>query len=302
MIVSCGEALVDMVPHPVVGGAPFNVAVAAARLGVPAAFVGGISTDEYGEVLLEHLQVNGVDVSLCTRHEAATARAIVEYTPRLRFRFEGEGTADTLLADADLSALPGGPHVLHAGALGMFRGVTASTLADLAERHDGLVSLDPNVRPQIIGDLDAWMSFHDRWLAVTDIYKASDEDFEWIWPGRSAIDTADELLVAGVGVVIITRGSDGITVVTSDGQAEVPAPIVEVVDTVGAGDSLIAAVLASLIELGADRGREQLDALSLVTWVDIADRAAQAAAITCTRAGADTPHRHELDWSDLVAD
>jgi len=302
MIVSCGEALVDMVPHPVVGGAPFNVAVAAARLGVPAAFVGGISTDEYGEVLLEHLQVNGVDVSLCTRHEAATARAIVEYTPRLRFRFEGEGTADTLLADADLSALPGGPHVLHAGALGMFRGVTASTLADFAERHDGLVSLDPNVRPQIIGDLDAWMSFHDRWLAVTDIYKASDEDFEWIWPGRSAIDTADELLVAGVGVVIITRGSDGITVVTGDGQAEVPAPIVEVVDTVGAGDSLIAAVLASLIELGADRGREQLDALSLVTWVDIADRAAQAAAITCTRAGADTPHRHELDWSDLVAD
>jgi len=302
MIVSCGEALVDMVPHPVAGGAPFNVAVAAARLGVPAAFVGGISTDQHGEMLLDHLRANGVDVSVCQRFEAPTARAIVEHTPRLRFRFEGDGTADTLLAEADLSALTGGPHILHAGALGLFRGTTASTLVDLAERHEGLVSLDPNVRPEIIDDRDIWMGFHDRWLAVTDVYKGSDEDLDWIWPGRSALDTAEELLSAGIGVVIVTRGSDGITVVTADGDAAIPAPKVEVVDTVGAGDSLIASVLASLVELGADRGREHLDALGLATWVDVADRAVQVAAITCTRVGADTPHRHEFDWPDLAVD
>ena len=138
MIVSCGEALVDLVPEPVAGGGPMNVSIAAARLGVPAAFVGGISTDTFGDMLWQHLASNGVDLTLCPRLDAPTAKAIVEHVPELRFRFEGAGTADTLLAGADLTRLGPGPHIVHGGTLGMFRGTTAETLARsgrIARRH-----------------------------------------------------------------------------------------------------------------------------------------------------------------------
>ena len=150
MIVSCGEALVDLVPEPIAGGGPMNVAIAAARLGVPAAFVGAISTDAFGDLLWQHLESNGVDLTLSPRIDAPTAKAIVEHVPELRFRFEGAGTADSLLDSADLSRLGSGPHIVHGGTLGMFRGTTAERLAHLAETHEGIVSLDCNVRPQII--------------------------------------------------------------------------------------------------------------------------------------------------------
>ena len=126
-----------------------NVAVACARLGVPAAFVGRVSTDAYGEAIWAFLRDNRVDVRACQRGPEPTARAVVEHTPRLRFRFEGKGTADTMLSSVEMSRLGKGPHILHGGTLGMFRGETAATLARLAERHPGVVSLDPNVRPPI---------------------------------------------------------------------------------------------------------------------------------------------------------
>jgi fructokinase len=173
VIVSCGEALVDLVPEPVAGGGPMNVAIAAARLGGPAAFVGGVSTDAYGDLIWNHLDSNGVDLTLCPRLEALTARAIVEHVPELRFRFEGTDTADTLLNDADLGRLGPGRHIVHGGTLGMFRGATAETLARLVESHDGIVSLDCNVRPQIIDDRARWDHFHERWLVHTNIYKGS---------------------------------------------------------------------------------------------------------------------------------
>ena len=299
MIVACGEALIDMVPEPIAGGGPMNVAVAAARLGARSAFLGGISTDVYGDMLAEHLESNGVDISLSPRVDAPTARAIVEHVPALRFRFEGTDTADTRLEFADLGALADPPHIVHGGTLGMFRGATAETLACLAERHEGLVSLDPNVRPQIIDDRHTWDRYHERWLRTTDIYKASDEDLEWIWPDRSVESSAHALLGAGVGAVIVTRGSAGLSVVTGDGEVEVGAPVVQMVDTVGAGDTIVAAVLASLIELGAGAGRAHLDSVDLADWKIIARRAVEAAAITCSRAGADAPARSDLTWKSL---
>ena len=296
MIVSCGEALVDLVPDPVAGGGPMNVAIAAARLGAPAAFAGGISTDDHGELLWEHLVANSVDTRLCRRFDAPTAQAIVEHVPELRFRFEGDGTADTLLDDVDLAALAGGPHLVHGGTLGLFRGRTAETLADIVERHDGLVSLDSNIRPQVIEDRTRWEHFHERWIAHTDIYKASDEDLAWIWPNQSADSAARALLARGVSAVIITRGADGLTVVTPDGEVQVGAPQVDVIDTVGAGDTIVAVVLASLLELAANDGVIEIDGVSLSSWKTIARRAAAAAAITCSRAGADPPYRTALDW------
>ena len=292
MIFSCGEALVDLVPDPVPGGGPMNVAIASARLGADAAFVGGISTDDFGDVLWSHLESNGVDLSLSRRIDAPTARAIVEHVPELRFRFEGEGTADTLLGDIDPAAVRGRANIVHGGTLGMFRGPTAETLARLAESHDGIVSLDPNVRPQIIDDPAVWHAFHDRWLPHVDLYKGSDEDLSWIWPDQTPEDSAARLLEGGVGAVIVTRGADGLAILTTSTEARATPPPVDVVDTVGAGDTIVGAVLTSLSELGVT----SLDEVAQDDWATIARRAVDAAAITCSRAGADTPRRAELDW------
>ena len=292
MIFSCGEALVDLVPDPVPGGGPMNVAIASARLGADAAFVGGISTDDFGDVLWSHLLSNGVDLSLSRRIDAPTARAIVEHVPELRFRFEGEGTADTLLGDIDPAAVRGRANIVHGGTLGMFRGPTAETLARLAESHDGIVSLDPNVRPQIIDDPAVWHAFHDRWLPHVDLYKGSDEDLSWIWPDQTPEDSAARLLEGGVGAVIVTRGADGLAILTTSTEARATPPPVDVVDTVGAGDTIVGAVLTSLSELGVT----SLDEVAQDDWATIARRAVDAAAITCSRAGADTPRRAELDW------
>lgn len=288
MIVSCGETLVDMVPDPVPGGGPMNVAVAAARLGAPSAFVGRVSTDAYGDRIWEHLVTNGVDLRACERGSEPTARAIVEHVPQLLFRFEGTDTADTRLERADLSLLGDGPHILHGGTLGLFRGRTAETLARLVESHTGLVSLDPNVRPQMIDDRDRWAHFHRLWIDRTHVYRASDEDVEWIWPGRSAESCAAELLDQRAVAVLITRGGDGVTVFTREGSLSVPSNPVDVVDTVGAGDTFVAAILASLWEQSLTDS-QAVSRLPLADWRPIAAGAVAAAAITCSRRGADPP-------------
>ncbi len=295
MIFSCGEALVDLVPDPVPGGGPMNVAVAAARLGVESSFVGGVSTDAFGRMLWQHLLSNGVDVSMCQRFDAPTAKAIVEHVPELRFRFEGVKTADTLLADLDLNRIVGATNIVHGGTLGMFRGPTAETLARVTESHDGIVSLDPNIRPQIIDDRDEWDHFHQRWLPHVDIYKGSDEDLEWIWPDRTPEQSAQWLLEHGVGAVIVTRGADGLQILTSTSASTAAPPPIDVVDTVGAGDTIVGTVLASIAE-HFDGHDIDLGALGSTGWQVFAQRAVDAAAITCSRAGADTPRRTELDW------
>ena len=295
MIVSCGEALVDMAPDPIAGGGPMNVSIAAARLEVPSAFVGGISTDAYGDLLWRHLDSNGVDLTLCPRLDAPTARAIVEHVPQLRFRFEGDGTADTLLGEVDLARLGQGPHIVHGGTLGMFRGATAETLARLVERHDGIVSLDCNVRPQIIDDRARWDHFHDRWLAHTNIYKGSDEDLHWIWPDRTMESSAEQLLADGVEVVVLTRGSEGHSIVTAAGDVTAPAPSVTVADTIGAGDTIVGALLSSIWNHGAGGGSSALGVISQAEWAGFAARAVTAAAITCSRPGADPPYLAVID-------
>lgn len=293
MIVSCGEALVDMVPDPVPGGGPMNVAIAAARLGVPSAYVGRISTDDHGEMIWRYLQANEVDLRACERGPEPTARAVVEHVPHLVFRFEGADTADTRLSSADLTKLGNGPHILHGGTLGLFRGRTAETLARAVEQHDGIVSLDPNVRPQIIDDRDHWDHFHQRWLDKTHIYKASDEDMAWIWPGRTVDSCVDELVAGPARVVLVTHGGDGVTVFAAGETFTVPGRAIDVVDTVGAGDTFVAAVLASLWDRGVRTSSEEVP-LDVDAWRAIAERAVAASAIACSRAGADPPYPAEL--------
>jgi fructokinase len=294
VIVSCGEALVDLVPDPVPGGGPMNAAIAAARLGAPAAFVGRVSTDHYGDTIWEHLQRNSVDLRAAQRGPEPTALAIIEHTPKLQFRFEGDGTADSALEPVDLGALGGGPHIIHGGTLGLFRGRTAEVLAGLVETHTGIVSLDPNVRPAIITDRAGWDRYFERWLARAHLVRASDEDLDWIWPGEDDETIAERLLGGPAKAVIVTRGAEGAVLHCRNGTARVPGRAVEVVDTVGAGDTFIGTTLVGLWERGLAGEPDAIDDLSLADWTAILDLAVAAAAITCSRPGADPPTRAEL--------
>ena len=290
MIVCCGEALVDVLPHGSVvpGGGPMNAAIAAARLGAPTAFVGRISTDGHGDTIWAHLVASGVDLGAAQRGPEPTARAIVEMDPGPVFRFEGDGTADASMVEVDLSALGPGPHILHGGTLGIFRGSTAGVLADLVEHHQGVVSFDPNVRPMILDDRAVWERCADRWLDRADLVKASDEDLDWMG------GTPADLLGRGAGVVLRTLGGAGAEAHLADGSVvSVDAPKVDVVDTVGAGDSFSGAVLVRLWEVGV-RSRRDLDALTEGVWASALSFAASVAAITVSRAGADPPHRSEV--------
>lgn len=300
MIISCGEALVDIVDgSPLPGGGPMNAAIASARLGVPAAFGGALSTDEHGEMLYAHIGANGVGLDLIQRTDAPTARAVVEHVPELRFTFEGDDTADMQLNELDVAAVGPGPHILHGGTLGMFRGQTAETLAAFAEQHDGVVSLDPNIRPQILDTDPAlrteWNGFHDRWLSNTDVYKGSDEDLAWIFPDLDPSEWVETLLAAGVSAVILTRGAEGLSIFTAGGEARASSRRVEVVDTVGAGDTICGVVLAGLWESGVT-SKAAVRAMTVADWTLIAEHAVEAAALTCSRAGADVPYRHEVSF------
>lgn len=292
-IICAGESLVDVitvdgVERAVPGGGPMNAAIAAARLGAPTAFVGRISTDEHGAAIRAHLVGSGVDLSAAQAGPEPTARAIVVTEPVQAFRFEGDGTADASMVTADLSPLGPGPHILHAGTLGIFRGATARALAALLADFDGLVSFDPNIRPQVFPDRERWLAVADPWLDRADLVKASDEDLEWI-----GVEVGD-LLARGARVVLRTVGGDGVEVHLGDGaRFEVPAPTVEVADTVGAGDSFCGAVLAQLLADGVV-SRPALDAIDESRWRSIVEFGVRAAAVTVSRLGADPPWAAEL--------
>lgn len=293
MIISCGEALVDLMPDAVPGGGPMNVAVTCARLGAPTAFLGKVSTDSHGDAIWKHLQESGVDVSLTQRGPQPTCRAEVIGDPPV-FRFHGEHTADVFVEPPDPTLLDGGPHLLHGGTLSIFREPGADVLAELAESIDGIVSFDPNVRPQIIEPLgrETWEPWFDRWVAAASIFRASDDDLAWIWPDRDEHDIAAELLAAGMVVVLATRATD-VTVHTAAGHVTVPVVPVDVVDTVGAGDSFCGGVLTQLWE----RDIRTVGGLATVTlgeWRDIVAFANSVAGITVGRQGADPPRRVEL--------
>lgn len=289
MIISAGEALVDILPggHAVPGGGPMNAAITAARLGAPAAFLGRVSTDAFGDQIWAHMEASGVELSAAQRGPESTARAMVETHPVQRFSFEGDGTADASMTSVDVSglALGAGPHpdVLHGGTLGIFRGTTADVLAAFCQRFNGLVSFDPNIRPAIIDDIgvDTWWRYAEVWLENADLVRGSDEDFEWM--GLSISD----ILARGPRVVIETRGASGAAAHFGDGsEVAVPSAAIEFVDAVGAGDSFCGAVLSKLATQGWPDTADG--------WASILSFAVRVAGITCSRPGADPPWASEL--------
>jgi fructokinase len=211
------------------------------------------------------------------------------------YRFYGTGGSDRQLLPEHLARLPAGVAAIHLGSFGCVVEPIASTIRTLVEqRHtSAVISYDPNVRLNVEPSLEAWRD-NIEWMASrTHLLKLSDEDFERLYPELNPADLAARWLAAGVSLVMMTRGGKGALAWTREGQCEVSAPKVQVQDTVGAGDTFQAATLVALAEIGR-LSPAGLAAITLDEVRRVADFAAQAAAITCTRRGPDLPRRNEL--------
>jgi len=314
VILVCGEALVDLVPAtgPVPGtglipraaavarpgGSPANVAVGLGRLGVAVALLTRLSTDHNGELIRAHLEQSHVDLSLAVRTPDPATVATVTLDPAgdAAYTFGIAGGADDGWCLADLPAeLPAGAPLFVSGALALAIPAMAATVTALLARERGhrLLALDPNPRPALTPDRATLLSTLDEWLALADLVKVSEEDLAWTFPGQSPAEVARRWRAAGPSLVVVTRGADGVYALGPAGPVELPAPPVELVDTVGAGDAFTAGLLA-----GLDRsGSLNPDSLARIGPADLTTAlrfAGRVAAATCARPGADPPWAADL--------
>ncbi len=304
MYLVCGEALFDLFTEgergdglalsarP--GGSPFNVAIGLTRLGHRAALHTGLSTDVLGRRLHGLLAREGVclDYVVDKPHRTTVVLVALDDAGVARYSFYGEHGADRELVLAELPVLDERVGGLHFGSYTLVAEPTASSFAALAQREHGrrLISLDPNVRPTVEPDMRIWRERLAQWRRLADIVKVSEEDLQLLHPGRDIDQVAREWLQAPTQLLVVTRGAAGALGYGAQGRVEIPGIEVEVVDTVGAGDSFQAALLSQL----PDRAALGEAAASPQRLRRILEHAARAAAITCSRAGADPPHAHEL--------
>ena len=305
MIVVAGEALMDLIVAPdgsVVanpGGGPYNAARTIARLGQPVTFLGRISSDRFGRDLRANLARDGVSPDGVIETDDPTTLALVELDEHgvARYGFYVDGTSAAGLTDAEadavMAASAAAGNALHVGTLGLVLepvGTTIERLVREAEK-DRLVMLDPNCRPSATPDPAAFRARIDRIASRADVVKVSDDDLRFLAPDAEPEAVIERLLDDGVRVVLRTNGTDDVEIRTRTARASVAVPTVDVVDTVGAGDVFGGGFLASWI--GAGRGRDELENVDLVR--ESVRVAVGAAALSCTRPGADPPTVAELE-------
>ncbi|MCR5858822.1 carbohydrate kinase [Mesorhizobium sp. J428] len=306
MILCCGEALIDMLPRettrgeiafaPYSGGAVFNTAIALGRLGAPVEFFTGLSSDLFGDMLRQTLAESGVGTRYSPLSDRPTTLAFVKLTNgQAKYVFYDENTAGRMVSVADLPALGDEVSAMLFGAISLIPEPCGSAYEALMRREHSrrVTMLDPNIRPNFIPDAAAHRARMMRMVAMADIVKLSDEDLAWFGESGSPDDIARRWLALGPKLVLVTRGGDGATGYTATATVKVPARRVDVVDTVGAGDTFNAGVLAALHEKGL------LTKIAIARLAEDDIRAAldlgvRAAAVTVSRAGANPPRREEL--------
>lgn len=308
MILVCGEALIDLFvggpsaiglqAEAVAGGSPFNVAIGIGRLGRPSAFLSTLSSDAFGSFLASKLTEAGVSRAYVQPCEKRTTLSVVATNPagQPQYSFYAENSADRALSPDDIpEQLPTDVNAIAAGSYALGVEPIASAVETLIRRESGsrVISLDPNVRPRVVGDLAVYRERFERLLTNATIVKASDEDIEAFYPGRDLLSVAQAWLGRGPALVIVTRGAMGPLAVFGNSVLERPVPQIDVVDTVGAGDTFHAALLSWLDSnsLLTVAGVSQLSEQQVVAALDFA---AAAAAIVCTRRGANPPSWEEV--------
>ena len=289
----CGEVLIDILATgPVVGGGPANTAKALARLGYEVDFIDGISTDAYGLAARKELTRDGVGLALSLTSEKPTCTATVTLDSQANASYEFL-IAGTATFDFAHSWLPDPerlkPSVLHIGTLVTIVEPAASVLFDWAVKcaEFAPIVFDPNVRTSVVGDSEKYRAAVEKWVGISSVVKLSDDDISWLYPDESMDEVAKRWIAGGAALVVVTRGANGIIGFTESGMEEVAAAKVTVVDTVGAGDTVGAILVEAIIKHSVN----DLHAHILNT---VLHRAAIAAGITVSRAGAAPPRLHEL--------
>ena len=306
MIVSCGEALIDMLPRetrdgnacyePHAGGAVFNTAIALGRLGVSSGFFTGVSTDFFGDLLIDVLRKSNVDPRYVVRSDNPETIAFVRLVNgHASYAFYDEGTAGRLLSESDLPVFDDSVKALQFGAISLIPEPCGSTYESLMKREQDarVISFDPNIRTSFIKDIPKHRARMERMLSMSDIVKLSDEDLSFFDSAGNFDGFAENLLGQGVKLVVMTKGGEGAVAIGRAGKVHVPGIKVTVVDTVGAGDTVNAGILAFL----SKAGKLNNSALENLTQADMRGAlslAVRAAAITVSRAGANPPWEHEL--------
>lgn len=310
MLISCGDALIDFVPTknadgreavmPAVGGSCLNVAIGIARLGAPTGFVGGVSTDLFGRMIADHAATSNVELGLATRSDHQTTLAFVRIVAgESHYAFYDAQTAARNWTFRRGTIPFDTVEAVHVGSTTLVNDQgAAETKALIADaRASSTISFDPNCRPNLVKDKPAYLARMVEFAASADLIKMSDVDFTFLFGEEPYQQRARALLGQGTNLVVITRGNNGaIAWHAKAGQIEVEAPKVAVADTIGAGDSFQAALLFALHKQGR-LARQQLKDIGADELRRALSFAANCAALTCTRPGADPPWSHEISWS-----
>jgi fructokinase len=309
MILVAGEALIDLFigapgaaafpAEAIAGGSPFNVAIGVGRLGRPSAFLSTLSEDVFGTFLAQKLAESGGSTEYLQRCPNYTTLSVVatDASGQPQYSFYAPNSADRALAPEALPAeLPADVNAIATGSYALGVEPISSAIETLLRREAGarVISLDPNVRPRVVGDLDASRARFERLLAYVDIVKASDEDIEQLYGSLDLASVARAWFQRGPKLVIITRGEKGPLAAVGDNILERPAPTIDVVDTVGAGDTFHAGLLAWL-DANNLLTPERVTGLNDAQVTAALDFAAAAAAIVCTRRGANPPSWGEVE-------
>ena len=293
-----GEVLIDLIPDEskhvaVVGGGPANTAKALAKLGVNTHFIDGISNDEYGQMAKAELLADNVllDYAQFSNKPSCTAKVTLSSSGSATYEFVIEDTATFDFSDQwlpDPQTL--NPLLLHIGTLATVIEPGASVLFEWAQSVANVAPIvfDPNIRPAVLGNRDEYVKKIEKWVAISSVVKVSDEDLNWLYPGRAINEIVNKWLEETVQLVVVTLGDKGITAYRNNEQVSVDAVKVVVADTVGAGDT----VGAILVEAIVNNGLDKLTGDVLKTMLN---RAAKAAAITVSRTGANPPSKEEID-------
>jgi fructokinase len=289
----CGEVLIDVLPAgPLVGGGPANTAKALARLGHAVEFVGGISTDSFGQMARKELERDGVGLKLAHDSNKPTSTATVQLdkagSATYKFVIDGTATFDFLpswLPDPERLK----PSVLQIGTLASVVEPGASVLFDWAVKcaEFAPIVFDPNVRPSFLSDREKYCQAVEKWVGISSVVKLSDEDIAWLYPDETMDEVAHRWLEGETSLVVITRGAKGIIGYTHGAQEEVESYAVELVDDIGAGDTVGAILVEAIVQ-------HSVAGLAGHTLNKVLHRAAVAAGITVSRAGAQPPRLHEL--------
>lgn len=307
MLTVIGEGLVDVVQRASgieahVGGSPLNVAVGLARLDHPVQFIGRYGRDAYGDSVAAHLRSSSVMLPLGADDlPTSVATALIDDDGAATYTFDLTWELPGL--PERLAFMLQGTTLLHTGSIAtMLTPGAKEVLAAVEYAHPrATISFDPNCRPSIITDVDYARRQAEKFVTLADVVKASDEDLEWLYPGEDPLESARRWLKLGgsegPALVVVTRGSAGPWGITAAGEARSAAPRVEVADTVGAGDSFMAALLSGLVDRGLDgaQNRKDLREMPAETLTELLAHAARAAAVTVSRPGANPPTREELN-------